>query len=165
MFAQCADGAFPVHGVPENDGCHNQVETARSIALVLEAAVAQVALPVEEHGVGESVHGFAVIEADLDTPAQLRVLHPLQHEKRALDATDFTKRGVEAELAPLHTAGIHMREGRWVIADLRGKEGRIRTVAVPVWVKQGIDAWSSAAGLEQGGYCAPSARAAGSARA
>jgi hypothetical protein len=29
------------------------------------------------------------------------------------------------------------------IADLRGKGGRIRTVAVPVWVKQGIDAWTS----------------------
>jgi hypothetical protein len=33
-----------------------------------------------------------------------------------------------------------MREGRWVIADLRGRGGRIRTVAIPVWVKQGIDA-------------------------
>jgi hypothetical protein len=30
-----------------------------------------------------------------------------------------------------------MREGRWVIADLRGKGGRIRTVAIPVWVKAG----------------------------
>jgi integrase len=38
----------------------------------------------------------------------------------------------------------------WVIADLRGKGGRIRTVAVPVWVKQGIDAWTTAAGLEKG---------------
>jgi integrase len=43
-----------------------------------------------------------------------------------------------------------MREGRWVIVDLRGKGGRIRTVAVPVWVKQGIDAWTTAAGLEKG---------------
>jgi hypothetical protein len=33
-----------------------------------------------------------------------------------------------------------MREGRWVIADLRGKGGRIRTVAIPVGLKQGIDA-------------------------
>ena len=37
-----------------------------------------------------------------------------------------------------------------MIADLRGKGGRIRTVAVPVWVKQGIDAWTSAARLEGG---------------
>jgi integrase len=43
-----------------------------------------------------------------------------------------------------------MRENRWVIADLRGKGGRIRTVAVPVWVKQGIDAWTAAAELPAG---------------
>jgi integrase len=54
------------------------------------------------------------------------------------------------ELASLHIEELQMREGRWVIADLRGKGGRIRTVAVPVWVKQGIDAWTSVAGLEQG---------------
>ena len=34
---------------------------------------------------------------------------------------------------------IQRRENRWVIADLRGKGGRIRTVAVPVWVKNGIN--------------------------
>src|SRR5271167_552466 len=54
------------------------------------------------------------------------------------------------ELASLHIEEIQMREGRWVIADLRGKGGRIRTVAVPVWVKQGIDTWITAAGLENG---------------
>jgi integrase len=43
-----------------------------------------------------------------------------------------------------------MREGRWVIADLRGKGGRVRTVAVPVWVKQGINAWTTAAEIEDG---------------
>jgi site-specific recombinase XerC len=49
------------------------------------------------------------------------------------------------ELASLYLEEIQMREGRWVIADLCGKGGRIRTVAVPVWVKQGIDAWTTAA--------------------
>jgi integrase len=44
------------------------------------------------------------------------------------------------ELDNLYTEDIQMREGRWVIADLRGKGGRVRTVAVPVWVKQGINA-------------------------
>ena len=37
-----------------------------------------------------------------------------------------------------------------MIADLRGKGGGIRIVAIPVWVKQGIDAWTSAAELGQG---------------
>jgi integrase len=72
------------------------------------------------------------------------------------------------ELASLYIEMIQMREGmglggyltifsliktrrsRWVIADLLGKGGRIRTVAVPVWVKQGFDAWITAAGMEKG---------------
>jgi integrase len=45
------------------------------------------------------------------------------------------------ELAQLDVEKIQMREGRWVIADLRGKGGRIRTVAVPIWIKQAIDVW------------------------
>jgi integrase len=36
------------------------------------------------------------------------------------------------------------------IDDLRGKGGRVRTVAVPIWVKQGIDVWIAAAGIEDG---------------
>lgn len=43
-----------------------------------------------------------------------------------------------------------MRETRWVIADLRGKGKRVRTVAVPVCVKNGINSWQAAAGMEQG---------------
>jgi hypothetical protein len=43
-----------------------------------------------------------------------------------------------------------MREGQWVIADLRGKGGLVRTVAVPIWVKQGIDIWRTAAEIEDG---------------
>jgi len=54
------------------------------------------------------------------------------------------------ELASLNIDEIQMREGRWVIADLRGKGGRVRTVAVPLWVKYGINAWLTAAGIEEG---------------
>ena len=54
------------------------------------------------------------------------------------------------ELASLTVEDIQMRENRWVIADLRGKGGRIRTVAVPMWVKQGINVWQTAAGIEEG---------------
>jgi integrase len=59
------------------------------------------------------------------------------------------------ELANLYIEEIQMRENRWVIADLRGKGGRVRTVAVPVWVKQGINAWTTAAGLEEGKLLRP----------
>jgi integrase len=54
------------------------------------------------------------------------------------------------ELAELDVATIQQREGRWVLADLEGKGRRIRTVAIPIWVKQGIDAWRTAAGIEEG---------------
>ena len=54
------------------------------------------------------------------------------------------------ELAELDVETIQQREGRWVLADLEGKGRRIRTVAIPIWVKQGIDAWMTAAGIEDG---------------
>jgi len=54
------------------------------------------------------------------------------------------------ELATLDVDTIQLREGRWVLADLEGKGRRIRTVAVPVWVKQGINAWMTAARIEDG---------------
>jgi integrase len=53
------------------------------------------------------------------------------------------------ELAELDVATIQQREGRWVLADLDGKGRRIRTVAIPIWVKQGIEAWMTAVGLEE----------------
>ena len=54
------------------------------------------------------------------------------------------------ELATLEIETIQVREGRWVLVDLCGKGRRIRTVAVPLWVKQGINAWMTAAKIEDG---------------
>ena len=54
------------------------------------------------------------------------------------------------ELASLDVESVQLREGRWVLADLEGKGRRIRTVAIPVWVKHGIDAWRTAAGIAEG---------------
>ena len=59
------------------------------------------------------------------------------------------------ELAELDIATIQQREGRWVLADLEGKGRRIRTVAIPIWVKQGIDAWTAAANIKQGRLLRP----------
>jgi hypothetical protein len=52
MFAQSCDGAFQEHSVPEDDGSDDQVEATCALTLVLEAAVAQVTLPIEENGKG-----------------------------------------------------------------------------------------------------------------
>jgi integrase len=59
------------------------------------------------------------------------------------------------ELASLYIEDIQLREGRWVIIDLVGKGGRVRTVAVPIWVKQGINAWMTAAKIEEGRLLRP----------
>jgi len=59
------------------------------------------------------------------------------------------------ELASLKIEDIQQRDGRWVIIDLRGKGGRIRTVAVPIWVKLGIDAWTAAAKIDKGRLLRP----------
>ena len=59
------------------------------------------------------------------------------------------------ELAELEVETIQQREGRWVLADLEGKGRRIRTVAVPIWVKNAIDAWTSAAGVKDGRLLRP----------
>jgi integrase len=55
------------------------------------------------------------------------------------------------ELTKLDVAAIQLREGRWILADLEGKGRRTRTVAIPSWVKQGVDAWMTAAGIEVAG--------------
>lgn len=55
-----------------------------------------------------------------------------------------------SEMISLTIAHIQQREGRWVILDLVGKGGRKRTVAIPRWVKQGIDEWIVAAGISDG---------------
>jgi len=54
------------------------------------------------------------------------------------------------ELATLDLETIQLREGRWVLADLEGKGGRVRTVAIPIWVKHGVNAWQAAAGIDDG---------------
>jgi integrase len=55
-----------------------------------------------------------------------------------------------AEAAALKMEDIQLREGHWIIADLKGKGGHIRTVPVPDWVKARIDAWTASAGLSTG---------------
>ena len=54
------------------------------------------------------------------------------------------------ELADLEVEEIPLREGRWVTADLRGKGGRVRTIVIPLWVKQAVNAWMTAAAVEEG---------------
>ena len=54
-----------------------------------------------------------------------------------------------AELLNLTMQSIQLREEHWVISDLVGKGGHIRTVPIPLWVKKTIDAWTEAAQITQ----------------
>jgi integrase len=54
------------------------------------------------------------------------------------------------EVADLKVEHIQQREGHWVIADLIGKAAHIRTVPVPFWVKEAIDAWTDGASITSG---------------
>jgi integrase len=55
-----------------------------------------------------------------------------------------------SELVALTAGHIQQRDGRWVLVDLRGKHGRIRSVPMPAWVKQALDLWMDAAGVVEG---------------
>ena len=54
------------------------------------------------------------------------------------------------ELLALDLGSVQQREEHWVIADLIGKGGHVRTVPVPSWVKAAVDAWTSVAGITNG---------------
>lgn len=54
------------------------------------------------------------------------------------------------ELTGLDVKNMQLRDGRWVLANIKGKGNKKRTVALPPWVKQGIDVWLKAAGIKSG---------------
>jgi integrase len=54
------------------------------------------------------------------------------------------------ELLALRVDSIQLREEHWVIADLLGKAGHIRTVPIPAWVKVAVDEWKEAGQITEG---------------
>jgi site-specific recombinase XerD len=54
------------------------------------------------------------------------------------------------EAVGLDLENIQQRDGRWVIPDLVGKGGRVRTVPMPSWCRAAIEAWTLAAGISDG---------------
>ena len=54
------------------------------------------------------------------------------------------------ELLTLQLGWIHQRDEHWVIADLVGKAGHLRTVPIPAWVNTALDAWTTTAGITDG---------------
>jgi site-specific recombinase XerD len=79
------------------------------------------------------------------TPATLRERR--DHAMLAMLIGCGLRRG---ELLVLQVDAIQQREDHWVIADLVGKAGHVRTEPIPGWVKATIDAWTTAAGITEG---------------
>jgi site-specific recombinase XerD len=55
-----------------------------------------------------------------------------------------------SELAALNVDHVQNRETRWLIADLVGKHGRIRSVPIPPWAHTAIARWETAASITDG---------------
>jgi integrase/recombinase XerD len=54
------------------------------------------------------------------------------------------------EVVSLTYEHIQQRDGRWVIVDLVGKRGKVRSVPMPSWAKSAIDAWALVAAMSDG---------------
>ena len=55
-----------------------------------------------------------------------------------------------SEVVTLRLDQLQSRDGHWVIVDLLGKAGRLRTVPVPDWCKALVDSWLCDAGVSEG---------------
>ena len=55
-----------------------------------------------------------------------------------------------SEAVRLNMEHFQRRDEHWAIVDLFGKGGHVRSVPVPDWVKQSVDDWTDAAGVQTG---------------
>ena len=114
--------ALQIDRVPEHDGGDHQVQAAGAVALVLEAPVAQLAQPVEEHRPCQRVLGLALVQPDLHAAAQLDALQPVEREQRALDAPQLAQRHRQAVLTRIAAElAQHQRGGHRALLDRRGQ--------------------------------------------
>ena len=76
------------------------------------------------------------------TPRELR-----DHAMLAMLIGCGLRRG---ELLALRVESIQQREEHWVVADLIGKGGNVRTVPIPTRVKTAVDAWTASVAITSG---------------
>jgi len=124
------------------EGAENEA-LDRSTALAIESVKG---VPIEGQRLGNWLDleaAQALINApDVSTLKGLR--------DRALLAVLIGAALRRAEAAKLTVEHIQQRAARWVIIDLVGKRGKVRTVPLPAWVKLAIDEWLEAAQITSG---------------
>ena len=54
------------------------------------------------------------------------------------------------ELVELSVSTLQQRDGQWGLIDLRGKGRKVRSVSVPLWVKDAVFEWLEASQIVQG---------------
>jgi len=87
---------------------------------------------------------------DIDTLSGLR--------DRALLAVLIGAGLRRTEAAQLEIGHIQQRAGRWVIVDLVGKRGKVRSIPIAPWIQAAIVAWTTRAGLTTGRLFCPVAQ-------
>jgi integrase/recombinase XerD len=55
-----------------------------------------------------------------------------------------------SEVAALNCDHLQYREGRWLIGDLVGKHGRIRSVPIPPWARTAVVHWKTTSAISEG---------------
>ena len=86
-------------------------------------------------------------KALLSCPAESSVRGKRDHAMMALLLGCGLRR---SELVHLTCEHLQRREEHWVLVDLVGKGGHVRTVPVPEWVKASIDVWSATSNIKTG---------------
>ena len=76
-----------------------QVEAGDPVVLPFPGSVSQFATLVEIDGALEGMVRLALVQSDLDSPAQAGVRGPVDHEQGAFDAADFPQGGRQLVLA------------------------------------------------------------------
>ena len=88
LIAQLPDGAVEIDSVPVHDRRCDQAEAGGAEGLVLERAVTDLALPMEEDGAAQGTASLALIQPGMIALAQARIGQPLQSKQRALNAAE-----------------------------------------------------------------------------
>ena len=84
---------------PEYDCSGDESKAACSVALLLEAAVPDLAESAEKDGPGQSIASLAFVETGVNAAAEVDALQPGQDEERSLDSFQLAQSHGEAVLA------------------------------------------------------------------